>query len=137
MTVDAFDADVLIYAAVPGHPLGAPVHTLFRRASAANQRAGVGSVLLYPELLSKPLRDDDTGAIHALGAFLGQLDLRPVDRTTAELASVLGANYRLRAADAIHLATAVNAGAERFITNNSKDFSPAITEIDITTPGDI
>ena len=34
-----------------------------------------------------------------------------------KLAAVLGAAYRLRAADAIHLA-AVGAGADRFLTNN-------------------
>jgi hypothetical protein len=59
-----------------------------------------------------------------LSAFLARLDLRPVDRATAELATVLGARYSLRAAGAIHLATAVTMGAHRFITNNSRDFGP-------------
>ena len=55
----------------------------------------------------------------------------------AELAVVLGAAYRLKAADAVHLATAVNAGADRFITNNAKDFKRDIKEIDITYPDDL
>jgi hypothetical protein len=32
----------------------------------------------------------------------------------------------------VHLATAVHAGADRFITNNRRDFSPDITELDVT-----
>lgn len=57
-----------------------------------------------------------------------------VNPSTAELAVALGASYRLRAADAVHLATAVNSGAERFITNNRKDFGNDIPEIAITYP---
>jgi predicted nucleic acid-binding protein len=59
--------------------------------------------------------------------------LRPVDRAVASLAAVLGARYRLRAADAIHLATAVALGADRFITHNRRDFDRGkIAEIDVT-----
>jgi predicted nucleic acid-binding protein len=99
--------------------------------------AGVGSVLLLPELLTKPLREGAVHELNELGALLARLDLRPVDDVTADLATALGAAYRLRAADAVHLATAVNAGADRFITNNAADFSKSITEIDITYPGDL
>ena len=138
-TMDAFDADVLIYAAVPGHPLGRPVRRLFRpdTSGGAESSAGVGSVLLIPELLTKPLRNGADSEVEALAALLARLELRPADRATAELAAVLGASYRLRAAAAVHLATAVAAGADRFITNNRSDFVPTITEIDITYPSDL
>jgi predicted nucleic acid-binding protein len=127
--VDAFDADALIYAAVPGHPLGERVAALFRLAS-----PGVGSVLLLPEVLGKPLRDGTADEVRVLAGLLGRLDLRPVDRATAELATALSSRYRLRAADATHLATAVGLGARRFITNNRRDFGPHITEIDVIHP---
>jgi predicted nucleic acid-binding protein len=130
---DAFDADALIYAAVPGHPLGRRVLALFRSA-APGTAAGTGSVLLLPEVLGKPLRDGSTAEIRALAGLLARLDLRPVDRATAELATALSSRYRLRAADATHLATAVAMGAERFITNNRSDFGPDIKEIDVTYP---
>jgi predicted nucleic acid-binding protein len=52
-------------------------------------------------------------------------------------AAVLGAQYKLRAPDATHLATAVRMGAHRFITNNSRDFGKSITEIEITFPADL
>lgn len=95
--MDAFDADVLIYAAAPGHPLGEPVRELF----------------------SKP--DIAAGRDHAI----------------ATLATALGSRDRLRAADASHLATAVSAGADRFITSNSFDFTTEITEVAIVTPLDL
>jgi predicted nucleic acid-binding protein len=46
----------------------------------------------------------------------------------------LGATYGLRAADAVHLATAVAAGAERFITNNARGFPLEIAELAVTYP---
>jgi predicted nucleic acid-binding protein len=63
--------------------------------------------------------------------------LRPVDLATAELATSLSARYKLRAADAVHLASAVGIGADRFITNNQRDFPRDITEVDITYPADL
>jgi predicted nucleic acid-binding protein len=131
--MDAFDADALIYAAVPGHPLGQRVAALFRLAGSGTT-AGTGSVLLLPEVLSKPLRDGTADEIRVLTGLLARLDLRPVDRATAELATALSSRYRLRTADATHLATAVAMGAGRFITNNRRDFGERIEEIDVTYP---
>jgi predicted nucleic acid-binding protein len=137
--VDAFDADVLIYAAAPGHPLGRRVRALLPTGpvAATDAPAGVGSVLLVTELLTKPLRDGAEDELRALAALLARIELRPVDESTARLAAALGAEYRLRAADAVHLATAVAAGADRFITNNSADFTDGITEVTITRPDDL
>jgi len=134
--VDCFDADALIYAAVPGHPLGRRVAALFA-AAGTGVLAGAGSVLLLPEVLGKPLRDGAAGEVRALAGLLARLDLLPVDRATAELATALAGRYRLRAADAAHLATAVALGADRFITSNERDFPADIAEIHITYPADL
>ncbi|HWG60757.1 MAG TPA: PIN domain-containing protein [Streptosporangiaceae bacterium] len=133
--MDCFDADVLIYAAVPGHPLGRRVAAMFNAGSGA--LAGAGSVLLLPEVLGKPLRDGIPDEVRTLAGLLARLDLRPVDRATAELATALSSRYRLRAANATHLATAVSLGADRFITNNQRDFPTAVTEIQITYPANL
>jgi hypothetical protein len=77
--MDAFDADALIYAAVPGHPLGRRVAALFR-IGGVGALAGAGSVLLLPEVLGKPLRDGSADEVRALAGLLARLDLRPVDR---------------------------------------------------------
>lgn len=136
--MDAFDADVLIYAAAPGHPLGRRVSALFPPEPEPDEAArGVGSVLLLPELLTKPTRDEAVSELAACTALLGRLDLRPVDLTTASLAVSLGAAYGLAAADAVHLATAVQVGAERFLTNNQRDFPKTISEVAITYPTDL
>jgi predicted nucleic acid-binding protein len=137
--MDAFDADVLIYAAIPGHPLGRRVRALFPATAVPLPAAkvGVGSAFLVPELLSKPLREEDAGTVTSLSWFLGQLDLWPADGTIAAHAAVLGAKYRLHAPDATHLATAIKMGARRFITNNSNDFAKSIKEIEVTYPCDL
>jgi len=134
--MDAFDADVLICAAVPGHPLGRRVAALIASAEIRTP-AGTGSVLLLPEVLGKPLRDGTAAEVRVLAALLARLDLRPVDLATAELATSLAARYKLRAADAVHLASAVGIGADRFITNNQRDFRRDITEVDVTYPADL
>src|SRR5690242_18493814 len=134
--MDCFDADALIYAAIPGHPLGQRVAALFHEVG-PDGVAGTGSVLLLPEVLAKPLRDGSPDEVRVLAGLLARLDLRPVDMATAELATGLATPYLLRAADATHLATAVGIGADRFITNNQRDFPAAISEIRITNPADL
>jgi predicted nucleic acid-binding protein len=137
--VNAFDADVLIYAAVPDHELGRRVAALFSTGPLGKDDPsdGVGSLLLLPEVLGKPLRDGRTDEVRALVALLARLDLRPLDRATAELATALCRSYRLHAADAAHLATAIAVGADRFVTNNRRDFPPTIEEIQVTYPDDL
>ncbi len=141
--MDAFDTDVLIYAVDPDHTYFRPLRKLFSPDQAPDAGAdtastvGVGSVLLHVEALSKPIRLDDQSEILDLARLLVRLELLPTTDTTAKIATSLAATYRLKAADAIHLATAVEAGADRFITNNRRDFSKDIAEIAITYPDDL
>jgi predicted nucleic acid-binding protein len=136
--VGAFDSDVLIYAAVPGHELGRRVRSLFDAAHAMGAAsAGVGSVVLIPELLVRPTRIGHADEARDLAALLSRIDLLAVGSATAELASSLGVAYGLRALDAVHLATAVSSGADRFITNNRRDFPQSITEVDVVYPADL
>ena len=133
--MDAFDADVLIFAASDDHPSGRPVRSLFE---VGDSSIGVGSVLLLPEVLASVRREGRRDQLLRLATLLGRLDLLPVDLATSEVAVELAARHRLKPVDAIHLATAVVAGADRFITNNLRDFKPAtITEIDIVGPSDL
>jgi predicted nucleic acid-binding protein len=134
MRTYSFDADVLIYAATPGHKLGEPVWQLLER-----EPGNVfGSTLLIPELLIKPVRLRNEAEIAVLTAVLGRLDLLDVTDSVATLAVELGAAYTLKAADALHLATAVWLGADQFVTNNSKDFrSDRVTEIDVVYPAQL
>ena len=133
----AFDADVLIYAAAKDHPLGKRIAALFADAD-ADEAVGIGSVLLLTEVLAKPMRDDpESDECAALVSLLSRLELQPFDAPTARLSLALAVSYGLRAADAAHLATAVAAGADRFLTNNRKDFPQSIAEIDIVYPDEL
>jgi predicted nucleic acid-binding protein len=137
--MDAFDADVLIYAADPSNQLGRPVWRLFPPVSAEDpvEPVGVGSVLLLPEVLSKPYASGEAEDSDFLEEMLGRLDLRPVTRETARFAAGLGSRYGLGAVDAVHLATALDVGADRFITNNRRHFPKTIDGIAITYPEDV
>ena len=134
--MDAFDSDVLIYATVPGHALGRRVKALFT-AAPAEVPVGTGSLLLLPEVLSKPIRDGAAEQQRDLKALLARLELLAMGPATADLATAAAAKYALRAADALHLASALEAGADRFITNNRRDFAQTIEEIDVVYPDDL
>ena len=134
----AFDADVLIYAATIDHPLGRKVLALHAADDSQDGPAGVGSVLLLPEVLTKPMRaDPESAETMTLISLLSRLELRPFDEATGRLALALAVSYGLRAADAVHLASAIGAGAQRFVTNNRRDFPQAINEIDIVYPDEL
>lgn len=70
----------------------------------------------------------------ALISLLSRIDLHPMDASISRLAVALATSYGLHAADAVHLATAVAGGADRFVTNNRKDFPLSISEVEITYP---
>ncbi|MEY4175824.1 MAG: hypothetical protein RI900_2989 [Actinomycetota bacterium] len=131
--MDAFDADVLIYAADPKNELGARVRALF----AETDESAVGSVLLWTELLPKPMRERWNVEVANLLSLMSRLDLRPVDDATARLATALAVEHALPAIDSVHLATAIQAGADRFITNNRKDFRAPIADIEVVYPSDL
>lgn len=131
----ALDSDVLIYAASEGHPPGDPVRRLLQQAEPETH---VGSVLLLTEVLAKPLREGRNTELQLLGDLLAALSLHDITRSTALLATQLAAAYRLRAPDALHLACAVEAGADAFLTNNRKDFrQDEILEIHVMYPEDL
>ena len=129
----AFDSDAIIYAATPGHRHGEAVWALLELQGL--QRSG--SQLLVSELLIKPTREGNDRELSALAACLARLELRPVDPQVGALSVALGAAYGLKAPDAIHLASAVDAGAERFVTNNRKDFDKGIAEVAVVFVDDL
>lgn len=135
-TVDAFDADVLIYAVDPDNHFFGPLRRLLDRETNDGE-VGIGSVLLLPELFTRPTRQGEHDEILDLARLLVRIDLIETSERLGLQAAALGAKYGLNAADAIHLATAVDAGADRFITNNRRDFTTSIDEIDITYPDDL
>jgi predicted nucleic acid-binding protein len=130
----AFDSDVLIYAAIPGHPLGNRVLHLLNDLSVI----AIGSVLLRPETLIKPTRQDPLGGeTKNLTDILSNITLVPCSEYLSFISLGLGVKYGLKTPDAIHLATAVDSQADRFLTNNQKDFPKTISEINVIYPTDL
>jgi predicted nucleic acid-binding protein len=127
--VDAFDSDVLIYLAKKD-ARGNEVARLIDESV----RECIGSVVLLSEVFGLPADRVDAEDEQRLVEIMGALDLKDVDHETAVLAGVMRAKYRLRTPDAIHLSTAVFWGADRFHTNNRKDFGQHIDEIEIVYP---
>lgn len=133
MSVDCFDADALIYAADGASALGRRVRALL----ADPDTQAIGSVMLLPEVLAKPLRQGNRTEQVDLAAILRAMRLYEVDRALAETATDLAARYKLRAVGAVHLATGVVVGADRFVTNNSKDFGKDIAEVEVVYPAEL
>lgn len=81
----------------------------------------VASTILLSELTVLPYRQH---RYHLAARYettivnFPNLDVLPVDRDTARLAARIRAEYGFRLPDAIHLATAVQHGADTFITND-------------------
>lgn len=131
----ALDSDVLIYAADLGNPLGGVIRHLLQHSAPGTH---LGSVLLFPEVLTRPLREGKLSELKFLSDLLATLELQEITAATAQLSTQLAAAYRLKAADALHLATAVQAGADAFVTNNRKDFRPGeVLEIKVLFPEEV
>ena len=132
----AFDSDVLIYAASPQNVLGQKVQSLLLDETLNGNR--VGSALLLPELLIKPTKIQKAAELQALNAGLARLELVPISLAVATSAVTMGVTYGLKTPDALHLASAVNAGANTFLTNNRKDFKQArVLELQVLYPDDL
>ncbi len=118
----ALDTSLFIYL-VEKHPVFYPkVEPIFAALDAGKVR-GVTSVLTLLEVLVRPL---ETGATDLAEEFRltvlssPHLQVVPVDHVIAELAAQIRAKHGYRTPDAIHLATAQHAGADTFVTNDSK-----------------
>ncbi|GHT89550.1 hypothetical protein AGMMS49545_00060 [Betaproteobacteria bacterium] len=70
----------------------------------------------------KPLTTQDDVLLEAYETFFARPDslFLNIQNTTFELATELRARHRLKTADALHLAAAIEAGCEEFWTNDTR-----------------
>lgn len=129
--MDAFDADVVIFAA-KRDSRGEVANRLVSAAAASGDV--IGSVVLVSEVFAAPMGVIDETELERLISIIAALDLKDVNYEVADLAGTLRTKYRLKTPDALHLATAVLWGADRFHTNNRKDFGQHFDEIEIVFP---
>jgi predicted nucleic acid-binding protein len=78
------------------------------------------SVFMLGEILVRPKMVKDDAAYDSIRHFMlgGEIELLPFTAETAEQYSSVRAKTKLKAADAIHAATAVLAKADLFVTND-------------------
>ena len=78
------------------------------------------SVFTVGEVLTLPRRKKNEALVAALRRYMlgGEIELLPYTLATSEIYSEVRAATALKAADAIHLATAAEAGARLFVTND-------------------
>jgi predicted nucleic acid-binding protein len=95
----------------------------FFRAVEDGSITGVSGELTIAELLVKPISINDVISaekVRALFGGEGYFQALPHDRATLESAAHLRATQKLSMIDAIHVATAINAGCSHIITNDEQ-----------------
>jgi predicted nucleic acid-binding protein len=106
---------------IENHPsYAAAIQSVIDRAEAGEIRL-VTSVLTLTEVLSQPLEKQAPNIAVAYRAVLlesPELSLLPVNLEMAEQAAFFRARYRLKTADALQIATALQSGCEAFLTND-------------------
>ncbi len=135
--VVALDTATFIYYAEEHPRYVSLVEPLFDALDHGRLHAVASTVALL-EVLVVPLRNGDTDLAQAYrDILLGSeaLTLIPVLPEIAEQAAQLRAQYQVRTPDALHLATALHAGATHFITND--DRLPAVSGIHIVLLDDL
>ena len=96
-----------------------PVFTLLEQNAV---RAATSTVTLA-EILTKPLSEKNfslADEIHFTLKSFSALSVTPFDEKLAEAAALIRARYTIRLPDAIRLATAIQAGATLFLTNDKR-----------------
>lgn len=78
------------------------------------------SPLLRLEVLTKPLRDQDTTLYQDFEDFIAAQTMLPITDAIYDEALQLRARFRLKTPDALHLATAQHYGCTEFWTNDDR-----------------
>jgi predicted nucleic acid-binding protein len=117
----AFDSAPLIYF-IERHPVYFDRMLFIMRYVDRGLIAGVASTVALAEVLVQPLRLGDDALAQRYEAVLmdsSSFHLEALTHATARRAADLRARYNLRTPDALHIATAIDAGCDAFLTNDT------------------
>ena len=121
------DANVFIYAVE-----GSPEHRAFLEGLldllGTGDTTAVTSELTLAEVLAKPFEENRTDLADIYEEMVAPsawLDMVPVNRAVLLRAARLRAELKLRLPDAVHVASAVAAGCELFLSNDRRLKVPA------------
>ena len=112
------DTVIVIYD-VESHPDFAP---LVRARLGSGLNEFLVSEVTRMECLVHPMRLGDTARVRAFEAYFHHLcEFVPINRPVAEQAAILRAKYQsLKTPDALHLAAAIIANCDAFLTNDHR-----------------
>jgi predicted nucleic acid-binding protein len=115
------DSCILIYYYDHTGPFNVRATNRLRALTAAGDRMAV-SDLARLECRIRPIRIGDTVKLAAFDAFFARLDVQTVPITTAvfDRATLIRATHHFSLGDSLHLAAAVEAGCDRFLTNDNR-----------------
>lgn len=113
------------------------VRTIFRQVNNGTPQA-ITSVITLTEVLVMPIQTGHTQYQQEYRDMLlntANITTQPVSAPIAERAAHLRARYRLRTPDALHIATALVAGCDAFLTNDLA--LKRVTEIQVLALDDL
>ncbi len=115
------DSNILIYLLETSGPLADAAARIVDAIDAGTTEAVLSTVGLI-EILAGPARAGDAAAFELTADALRDLLIRVVslDRATAEDAAWIRGSLGIGLDDAVHLASARNAGATAFVTNDRR-----------------
>jgi predicted nucleic acid-binding protein len=117
------DTAPIIYY-IEAHPEFGPIAKEVVTAFQSGNLAAYSSVITLTEVLSKPIESGDEKLAKKFAEFLKhgkQITLVEISEGIAEAAANLrGRHPSLKTVDAVQIATALNIGADAFITNDTK-----------------
>jgi predicted nucleic acid-binding protein len=134
-----FDTNPVIYS-VEKHPVYGPLLQPLWQAAKAKTIEIVSSELTLMETLIGPLKSGDTALANAYEQLFQQAQTRllPISQAILRDAARLRATTKLKTPDALHAATALDAGCVLFVTNDAGFRSvaslPLVILDDLLTP---
>lgn len=126
-----------VYHFEQNEEFGPAAREIFLGAEKGHHRL-VTSVLSMMEVLIVPKRhgmNDLAQRYREIFESFPNLTVLPIHDGIVEIASDLRARHGIRTPDALHVAAAIHAGAEAFLTNDSR-LQKKIQEIPVRLPGD-
>ena len=115
------DSAVLIYHLDGNDPFRSRAQSRLTKLFAAQDRVAT-SHLVRLECRVHPIRRNDLRSLQQIDQFFAHPDLvlLPLDQSTFDRATDIGARWNFRATDAIHLAAAIEGGCGAFLTNDRR-----------------
>lgn len=119
MTRVYWDSMLFIYMLEANPAFGPKVRTILRQIVSRGDTLST-SVFSLGEILTGPRRRGSVSGVDAVKKYFlsGAVEILPFAENTADRYSIIRSANRVSQADAIHLATAADAGVDIFFTND-------------------